>query len=149
MKRGIILAILFVLVLISLAVSVYFLYWNIRTCQNQECFNQALETCSKRYWTNENSDTILKYKILGASEDKCNVNVEILQVKKGLAELSNLEGKDMICSLDYGIVTEPEKNLQVCHGILKETIQEIIIKRMHSQIVENIGRISAETTKII
>lgn len=149
MKRGIILITLFVLVLISLIASIYFLYWNIRTCQNEECFNQALAKCSKRYWTNENSDTVLKYKILGKNNDKCDVRVEILQVRKGLAELINLEGKDMICSLDYGIVTEPEKNIQICHGILKETIQEIIIKRMHAQIVENIGKISAETTKII
>ncbi len=140
---------LFLLVLASLMVSVYFLYWNIKTCQNQECFNQALSKCSARYWTNENSDTVMKYKILGSSGDKCEVNVQILQVKKGLAELSNLEGKNMICALDYGVVTEPEKNLGICHGILKETIQEIIIKRMHAQIVENIGKISAETTKII
>lgn len=149
MKRGVILITLFILVLISLAVSVYFLYWNIRTCQNQECFNQALVKCSPRYWTNENSDTIIKYKILGTEGDKCEVNVQILQIKKGLAELTNLEGKSMVCALDYGIVTDPEKNLGICHGILKETIQEIIIKRMHAQIVENIGKISAETTKII
>ena len=35
------------------------------------------------------------------------------------------------------------------HQQLKEEIQSIIIQRMHAQIVENIGKVSEEATKVI
>jgi hypothetical protein len=55
----------------------------------------------------------------------------------------------MVCAIPFGIMMQPEENLKVCHGILKEEIQELIITRMHAQIVENLGKISEETTKIL
>ena len=63
--------------------------------------------------------------------------------------MANLEGKDMDCFLKLGLVISPEKSLKDCHGLLKEDIQEMIIQRMHSQIVENLGKINEETTKIL
>ena len=91
----------------------------------------------------------MEYKILGKEGNSCNVYVQLLQLKKGAVELTILENKDMICSLPFGVLQEPEKNLKNCHGRLKEEIQNIIIQRMHSQIVENLGKISEETTQVI
>ena len=43
----------------------------------------------------------------------------------------------------------PESNTKNCHGLLKEAIQEVVINRMYSEIVQNLGKISEETTKIL
>ena len=149
MKRGIILLSLLVIVLISLAASVYFLYLNVITCTNQACFNQALTTCRASYFTNDGADTVIQYKILGEQDNTCEIEVTLLHIKTGAAKITDLQGTSMICNTQYGAIVVPEKDLKYCHGLMKERIQEIIIKRMHSQIVQNIGKISEETTKII
>ena len=68
----------------------------------------------------------------------------MLQLKQGNADLSNLEGKSMECSVFLGSTNDPDDNLNNCHGRLREEIQEVIIQRLHSQVVENIGEISRE-----
>ena len=141
--------VLLIVVLLSLAASLYFLYLNIITCENQECFNRARIDCRRSYFVSESPDTTLAYTINGKSGDSCAINVKIIQIKRGSAELATLEGKDMNCNSEYGVLVAPEKNLEDCHGILKEDIQNIIIKRLHSQIVQNLGQISEEATKII
>lgn len=148
-KRVVILSILLILALIGLVMSAYYIYFFMHKCSTQECFYNALTQCKKTLYISENADSDMEYKILGRENDKCNVYVRLLQIKKGSAELAILEDKDMICSLPYGVLEEPEKNLKNCHGRLKEEIQNIIIQRMHSQIVENLGKISEETTQVI
>ncbi len=141
----VILSILFVL----LVGSMYLFYIHIKTCTDESCFNSALIKCSKAFYIKDTTTTIVQYKILGQSGISCVVNVKILQVLAGSAELAALEGKDMDCSTPLGVFTAPESDIEVCHGLLKEEIQDRIIKRMHSQIVENLGQISEGTTKIL
>jgi len=138
-----------VLVLVALLITGYYIYFFSNECGDKACFEKSLAKCQKTFYTNSNDEMALDYTILEKVGDKCNVNVKLLQVKSGAAELENLQNLEMICALDFGVVSEPEKNLGSCHGVLKEGIQEIIIKRMHSQIVENIGKISESVTKVL
>jgi hypothetical protein len=148
-KKMVLLSALLIIVLIGLIISAYYIYFFMTKCSNQECFYNSLVSCRKTLYVNDNTDMIMQYRIEGKTGSKCQVNVDLLQVKRGSAELVSLEGKGMICYTDLGVIIDPEKNLKNCHGVLKEEIQNIIIQRMHSQIVENIGKISEETTKVI
>jgi hypothetical protein len=148
-RKGIILIIALVVCLIGLAITSYLILTNLKQCSTEECFTQALVNCNKVSFEKDDGANIMKYTILGQNGLNCDVNVQVVQVKKGAAELAILEGKDMICSAPLGLDADPAKSLKDCHGTLKEEIQNIIIQRMHSQIVENIGKISEETTKII
>lgn len=148
-KKVVMLSVLLAVVLIGLMISAYFIYFFMHKCTSQECFYSSLVNCKKTSYLNDNADTTMQYNILGKQDNRCAVKVELLQVKKGSIELAVLENKQMVCSTDLGVITDPEKNLQNCHGTLKEEIQNIIIQRMHSQIVENLGKIGEETTKVI
>jgi hypothetical protein len=44
---------------------------------------------------------------------------------------------------------EIKNDLRSCHGELKEAIQEEVIQRMHSQIIENLGKINETISKVI
>ena len=148
MKR-VILVLLALVILAGLITSLYFTFYYINTCEDNECFYNALSNCRRTTYISNTEETILQYKIKGTSEGTCKVNVLLLQAKMGSVELGFLENQDMNCFTTLGTVTEPEKDLTNCHGILKEEIQEIIIKRMHTQIVQNLGQISQETTKVL
>lgn len=141
----VLLSIIFILLLASL----YLFYVNLKTCPNEECFSESLVKCARTYFINDAENTITEYKIQGIAAEGCKINVKLLQVKKGSVELAELEGEEMVCYTKLGTLSAPEADLSKCHGLLKEEIQDMIIKRMHAQIVENIGKISEETTKIL
>ena len=149
MKRGLLIGIFIAIIIIVIAATVYFVWGFFTTCSSQECFDKALVKCSRTTFISDNENMLMQYKIKGTSEGNCLVNVKLLQVKKGSSELATLENQDMDCSLPFGIVVVPEGDTTICHGRLKEEIQSIIIKRMHAQIIQNIGKISAETTNIL
>jgi len=148
-KRLIVLGVLLVLILIGLVISGYYLYSNVNKCSSKECFYNSLSDCRKTTYISDTPETTIEYSILGISKGKCDVNVKMLQIKKGSAELSILEDKEMVCSLQLDLIVDPEKDLKNCHGVLKEEIQNVIIQRMHSQIVENLGKITEETTRVL
>jgi len=137
------------IVLAGLIWSVYNSYFYINQCSNVECFSKAMVDCKRKSYISDTADTIMEYSILGKDDGKCAVNTKLMRVKQGGSELKILEGKEMKCYVPLGVYTAPEKDLKNCHGLLKEEIQELIIKRMHTQIVENLGKISEETTKIL
>jgi len=138
-----------VAVLIGLVASVYYSYFYINQCDSAECFSEAMVDCKRNSYISDTADTVMEYDILGKEDGKCAVNVELIRIKQGGTELTVLEGKEMKCYVPLGVYTSPEKDLKNCHGLLKEEIQELIIKRMHTQIVENLGKISEETTKVL
>jgi len=144
-------AILIVLVLIGLGWFVYTKYIYMPQCIDSKCFSKSIVECSRSFYLNENNDFIMAYNILGkdSSNEKCNVNVEIVQVKKGDLELASLEKESMLCSIPVGVFDYPESNILDCHGILREKIQEIVIDRMHSQILANLGKIGSNLTKVL
>ena len=148
-RKGIMLIALLVIVLIGLVASSLYLYSSMIQCNDELCFTNSLAKCSKTSYVKDDGTNIIQYNILGGTSSECNINVKMLNIKTGSAELTALEGEEMSCSMPKGLVTDPAKNLKYCHGILKEEIQNIIIQRMHAQIVQNLGKIGEETTKVI
>ena len=97
--------------------------------------------CSRVIYYKDSPNELTGYKILGSSNNLCQVNVKILQVKQGTLDMLKFENQEMVCSIPLGTLASPESNLQNCQGNLKESIQDAIINDLHSQIVDNLNGI--------
>jgi len=132
-----------VLIVVALGVGGYALYQG-PPCQTDECFEENLVSCKRSSYIADKPETVLEYTIKGPDKGICKIDVELISIKRGSGELSGLEGLKMMCGIPKNTNILPESNLENCHGLLKEGIQEALIQRMHSQLLENIGDISLE-----
>ena len=129
-----------------LAIVVYlqwFFFFSYGECETWSCFNENLAECDRVKFIG-GSGTIFEYTILGRSRGSCSVNVELLQGELNNQDSIRLEGDGMICDLPDGVVMVPESDIGNCHGPLKEGLQELIIKKLHTYLVQNLGRINLE-----
>ena len=139
--------VLFTVFIIVLALAIYFTFFYATKCNDYECFNSRLQKCSKASLQYEGQDATWYYKILGKSDGNCEVYTELRQIKKGKIDIKILEGQSMNCFLPLGVTDFPEKDISRCHGMLKESLQDTIIQKLHSYILGNLGQISEELKK--
>lgn len=137
------LLIIFLIIFIASSATYYFFFYT-ETCPDKACFQDSLLKCKKSSWINDASEATWLYVIEKKHKGECKVNVKLLLAKEGKTDISEAEGKEMTCYLPAGIVASPEKDLSKCHGELKESLQEIMITRMHSYILENLEQINEE-----
>lgn len=130
-----------IIILIIIAIAAYFLFFSYAKCSDENCFFSSMESCKKVSWIKEDSQAAWSYRILGSSNNKCNVEVKLIKLKQGNIDIEKLEGKRMVCSVDKGTIALPEKTLSKCTGVLKEQMQEIIIQRMHNYLLKNVGQL--------
>ena len=145
--------ILTAIIFVVLILAIYLTFFYSKSCKDSACFTQSLSKCQKSSYINDAKAAAWLYSIKGIiteeSEKNCRIDVKMLQVKEGETELEILQGKSMSCYLPKGVVASPESDLSKCHGLLKEYILEkIIVKKMHTYILEHIGEVSEELTKI-
>jgi|WetSurMetagenome_2_1015567.scaffolds.fasta_scaffold187514_3 hypothetical protein len=133
--------ILSALALVFLAVAVRYTFFYAKSCESTECFFENLKTCSRAIYINDQSEATWRYEIVGSSIGTCDVEVTLLQQKTTETDTNSLDGMTMICSLDKGVADYPEKYIEKCHGILKEEIQNMMIKKLHTYLVDNLGEI--------
>jgi hypothetical protein len=143
--KFLIISLLFLIILIS----VYSVFFYTRVCKDKQCFSSALIKCSRVVWINDAEEATWIYTIKGVFEDSCEVEVELSIVKKGGAEMAGAEGKSMTCYLPLETFASPEQDLGRCNGLLKEELQDLLIKRLHSYILENLGQVNEELTKAV
>ena len=141
--------ILIVIAVVLLCATIYFTFFFSRKCTNRDCFDISLAKCERATYTNYAPDATWIYQIKGKElrKDICDVYVKSIDMKN-LENAQKLKGKDMICYLPYKVVMSPESNLDYCHGLLKEGMQDIIITKMHLYIIQNIGEIKESIEKI-
>lgn len=135
-KRGKIILAIFILII--LVVAIYFTFFFYYGCDSLSCFKSHQLKCVKTKFINDEQTTTWQYIIRGKENGNCVVEAKILQIKEGELDRKTLEGKSMECFLRIGNINLPEADLTLCHGRLKEDIQEIMIKNIHSQILSNI-----------
>ena len=143
-KNEIIKLISIVLIFIVLSFLIYRFFFKIEKCSDEVCFSNALISCSRAQLINDDSESTWSYTILGKRSGKCQVEVKLLQIKRGKLDIEEAEGKTMTCSLPIRTITLPGENLELCSGELKESLQDLVIKKMHSYILENLGEINEE-----
>ncbi len=128
-----------VILLVAVILSLHLFYF--RKCENKTCFNDYLRDCKKAQYTSFSNMTF-HYKILGKEDGNCSVNIKMLKGDFNNQDSLKLETKDMTCSLPLGVVMTPESDISLCHGLLKEGLQDLIIQKMHRYIVQNLGKIN-------
>ncbi len=143
-KKEILKISIFIGLLIIVSYIIYSVLVYVPICENDSCFRNSLKKCNKATYIKDDDKKTIKYDIIGSSGTRCITKVKILQIKKGQNDLSNLEGKEMECRIPLGSIEDPDASLNDCHGRLREEVQEVIVQRLYSQIVENIGEISRE-----
>ena len=157
MKKGVVIGKILKFSIIGVAVifivlasaAVYMTFFFSQECGTYTCFEEAMINCNRGIiFINEDRDASWGYMIKGSNEGMCDIQVKLLQAKEGELELEKLAGLDMICSYPLGTAEYPEKELNNCHGRLKEELQELIIKKLHTYLLENIGDFSQELAGI-
>jgi len=138
-KRALRVVVAILIVLIAIAVLLT-IFWH-PECENFECFQKSMERCNKVTFINEGPEASWGYSIVGRKGSSCIVDVKLLQVKAGELGVEQLAGKSMSCSYDFGQGVYPEKDLDKCHGLLKEDLQKIIIEKLHKYLIENLGKL--------
>lgn len=136
-----------ILVIVA-AVAFFLTFQYIPKCNDVSCWDYKLQKCSRASFVNEKNDVVWNYKIVGKVDGKCEINVRVIEIKRGLVTTKILEGKDMDCRLPIGTLADPDENPNLCHGILKEEMQNLIIQKLHQYVVQNIGEINEEVTGI-
>ena len=139
-------------ILLILIIGVFFiaLYYSSlqETCGDIECFKDKMKACKRAVYINEEPQASWGYEILGRNNNVCEIQIKLLNAKEGELGLRNKEGKTMVCSYDFGIFAYPEKNLDVCHGELKEGVQSIIIDKLYNYIIGNLGEIGQQLNNL-
>ena len=130
-----------VLVIVVLAVLLLFFGYN--ECENWDCFNARLGECGRTKFIG-GSKMIFEYTIKGMKDGECEVGVKLLQGELNNQDSVKLEYQKMTCWLPKGVVMIPESDIGNCHGLLKEGLQDLVIKKLHTYLVQNLGRLNLE-----
>lgn len=132
------------LILIVAAVALYATFTPVR-CTDFACWEAHHAKCRTATYVNDAEvEASWKYRVMGTSDKKCDIEVTLLAAKESNLDLRLYEGESMVCSHPLGISGYPEKNLAACNGDLKEGLQSIVIEKLYRYIVTNLGDIREE-----
>ena len=133
----------FFCVIVVIFLAMWFLFFYYDECESWSCFNEYLEGCDRVKFIG-GVDMIYEYTVEGRAGSACEVGVQLLQGRLNNQDSIKLEGHEMTCMLPRGVVMIPESDIGRCHGLLKEGLQDLVIKKLHTYLVQNLGRINLE-----
>ena len=136
--------VLLISVLVVFFLASYLTFFYHPTCADASCWQAKLSDCKRATYIHNPQDVTWKYTIQGKIENTCEVDVKVIEIKRGLKSTEILEGKEMTCFVPLGSTSAPEANPNRCHGRLKEEMQTLIIQKLHEYILYNIGQIGEE-----
>lgn len=142
MKKGMIF--LVILTLVVLSAIIYFTFFFSYRCDSAECFIPKHEACTRSTYESTVDGATWLYKVMGKESGMCKVQATMLRISEGSLEQESLEGKSMICLMQIGDTSNPESSIGDCHGLLKEGLQEIIIKKLHQYVLDNLKEIGED-----
>ena len=110
------------------------------------CFEQRARACRPSDLVFVQDNNVYLYSV-GSSIWDCTLHVTLKRVEEGAPqEFKQLEGKKMTCvvpkkELDAFSFAQFDSYLHYCHGLLKEGLYEIILQRVYSNLVGQMGGI--------
>lgn len=140
--------VLILCVVILLGFIVYINFFYTKECKSFECFKKGMEKCERVKYTNEEPEASWGYEVKGITEGECEIRVSLLLAKQGELGIDKLTGYEMGCFYPIGEGVYPERNLEKCHGRLKEELQTIIIEKQHKYLLENLGQVDEALNRI-
>ena len=142
-KRELVKLTLLVLVIVVAVGVVWANFFYYKSCENMTCFNDYLKDCKRARVVNS-GEMVFEYKILGNQGEDCVVDVKLIRGDLSVQDSLKLENKEMKCYIPSGLVILPESDIDNCHGLLKEGLQDLVIEKMHQYIVKNLGKINLD-----
>ncbi|RME55553.1 hypothetical protein D6777_00145 [Candidatus Woesearchaeota archaeon] len=127
-----------------------------KTCNDNKCFNEALDHCTPAKYLKLQNLNYYKYSIMGKRGDNCLIIIELKKMAEGTAleKRTLFEGKGMECKIpDKDLEKLKSENLEgvlnYCSGPLKEAMYELIIQKLYTVIIANLGDIIGEVKSTI
>ncbi len=119
-----------------------------KTCEDQGCFKDALNNCAyAKFLTTKNFNYYL-YTIKGSTNGACKIQVDLKKMAVGTPaeKIEQFEGKAMTCYLSKQELAKMESidfdgTLNYCTGPLKEAMYELIIEKLYTVIIQNMGQV--------
>lgn len=144
-KKNLLTAIILILLIVNFVIFIY-----TPKCDTQDCFINALIKCKKSSFINKQEDSVWSYIIKGISNKECIVHVKNIYLKMDVETTKELQRKEMVCRIPMDIAGSfmPQSKIEYCGGELKESIQDLMIKKMHLFIIQNIGEINRTLSPI-
>ena len=143
-------------ILIALFVAGYYTGYFRKDCgEDKNCFQEYVQKCKPAQVAVIRNNNAYLYWVGNQLGKSCEVNIKALRVDAGAPpEFKSLEGKEMSCKIPKTeLATTNLDNfdnlLGYCHGALKEGLYEIIIQRMYSLVVSQLGDIVKEAQKVL
>lgn len=140
-NRKIVYLVLIVLMALALIGVIYLTFFYFPECQNYDCWQKYMSRCSKASFVNDEAGASWGYEVMGDEGGQCVIEVNLLLAKTGELGIADLVGESMTCSYPLGSAAYAEKNLEKCHGQLKEDLQTIMITKLHTYIIENLEKV--------
>jgi len=127
-----------------------------KTCTDEECFSDALKKCGMARYLKLQNYNYYRYTIEGTRGDECLINVELVKMALGSPQdkIDLFEGKGMTCrvpkkELSLMQSSKIEGMLKYCSGPLKEAMYQLIIEKLYTLIVSNMGQIIGEIEEVM
>ncbi|MBI1973098.1 hypothetical protein HYS50_03765 [Candidatus Woesearchaeota archaeon] len=143
-------------ILLALFVFGYYTGYFRKDCgQDKNCFQEKVKDCKPAQVAVLRNNNAYLYWVGNQLGKFCEINIKALRIDAGAPpEFKALEGKEMSCDIPK---TELQKMdidsfdnlLTYCHGPLKEGLYEVIIQRMYTLVVSQLGDIIKEAQKVL
>ncbi len=133
----------------------YFGYVGESCGQDGACFNTKLAACKPSSFLNIKNNNVYSYKIANMFGKSCILTITLERTAVGTEPeiVSLLEGKSMRChvpkkELQQVQVDKVNSILQYCHGELKEGLYALIINRMYTYLIAQLGPIQEQIDQL-
>lgn len=140
---NILLLVLLFFVLLGVLYSSFFYY---KACETETCFLNYLKDCNRATYYKE-GDFSFKYKINGYFGAKCVVDVSLDSINEEIPLRKVYLNSDMGCFMPFSSYYYPDGDLSRCSGLLKEGLQEVLIQRLKTEVVNNLEDINLDILK--
>lgn len=143
-------------ILLALFVAGYYTGYFPKECgQNKSCFQKYVQDCKPAQVAVIRNNNAYLYAVGSQLGKTCEVNIKALRMDAGAPpEFKSLEGKEMSCKIPKQELAATnfddfDNLLTYCHGPLKEELYGIIIQRMYSLVVSQLGDIVKEAQQVL
>jgi len=113
------------------------------------CFNARAQECKPTDVAQVSDNNVYTYSVRG-SLGVCRIHVILERAEAGApAEFRTLEGQKMVCKIPHseleGFSLDTfDRYMSYCHGLLKEGLYELILRRVYSNLVGQMGSILSQ-----
>jgi hypothetical protein len=145
------------IILVGIFVLAYYTGFTREYCgSDTSCFEAKAASCSPAEVYTSNNNNVYYYKISPTITNKCLLKVKFVRAQEGTSydHVSLLEGKSMTCKipkkqLPNTNLIEMNNIMEYCSGPLKESLYELIIKRMYELVIINLAEIAEQAESLM